>query len=142
MTTALQDAARSLVPDVRREADWFAEPGQKQFIDPVSLGVIAFGLIKLFAAAAATAAGTEAGKLAVDYVRDLIAGRAKAEPNDVEDQVASARAHLSGLSPAAASAQLTHAEEAIADQCAQVMPRPRAVSLAARIRAATSGLLQ
>jgi hypothetical protein len=142
MTTTVQEATELLVPDVRREADWFAEPGQKQFIDPVSLGLVAMGLIKLFAAAAATAAGTEAGKLAVDYVRDLIAGRAKVAPAEVETEVAAARARLAALSPADAAARLGKAQETIADQCAQVMPRPRAVSFAGRIHAAAAALLQ
>lgn len=142
MTGTVQEATQLLVPDVRREADWFAEPGHKQFIDPVSLGLIAMGLIKLFAAAAATAAGTEAGKLAVDYVRDLIAGRAKVSPEEVEAEAAVARSKLAALSPADATARLTQAQATIADQCAQVMPRPRAVSFASRIHDAALALLQ
>jgi hypothetical protein len=142
MTMSVQEAAATLIPDVRRDVNWFAEPGQKQFIDPISLGVIAMGLVKLFVTAAVTAAGTETAKLAVAYVRNLIAGREKVEPKELDGETATARAQLAKLSPEEAIAKLAQAQAVLCEQFAEVMPRARAMSLAERVHSASVPLLQ
>jgi hypothetical protein len=127
---------------VRRDVNWFAEPGQKQFVDPASLLVIATGLLKLFATAAATALGTETGKLAVAYVRDLIAGREKVEPKDLDAAIAAARAQLAKLTAVEVAARLTQVQASLTEQFAEVMPTNRATSLAERVHATSVPLLQ
>ncbi len=138
----VEEAAKALTPALSKEVNWFAEPGQKHFIDPVSLGVIATGLIKVFITAAVTAAGTETGKLIVGYVRDLIAGHAKTDPKAVAAEAASARAELAKLPPEQALARLTAAQAELAAQFAEVMPRARAEGLAASVQGAARPLLQ
>ena len=139
---SIQEAAEALIPDVRRDVNWFAQPGQKQFVDPVSLGVIAMGLVKLFVTAAVTAAGTETGKLAVAYVRNLIAGREKVEVKELDGETVAARALLAKLSPEEAITKLAQAQAILCEQFAQVMPRARAMSLAERVHEASAPLLQ
>jgi len=138
----VQEAAQALTTDIRREVNWFVEPGHKQFVDPVSLSLIALGLMKLFATSAVTAAGAEAGKLAVDYVRDLIVGRRKVEANEVETTLAQASGDLAKLTLADAAAHLGKAQARLADEFADVMPRGRADGLASAISAAATPLLQ
>jgi hypothetical protein len=139
---SVQEAAEVLTPDVRRDVNWFAEPGHRQFVDPVTLSLIAMGLVKLFATAAVTAAGTEAGKLAVDYVRDLIAGREKVQPEELDGDIAAVGAQLAKLSPGEATAKLAQAKASLGEQFAKVMPHDRAASLAERVHAVSAPLLQ
>ena len=134
----VQEATAALTPDLRPEVNWFAEPGQKQFVDPISLGVIAMGLIKLFVTAAVTAAGAKTGEAAVEYVRDLIAGRKKLDAKDVDAATAAAREQLAKTPPQEVNAKLLQAQSALGDQFAVVMPRARATTLAERVHAAAA----
>ena len=139
---SIQEAATTLIPDVRRDVNWFAKPGQKQFVDPISLSAIAMGLIKLFVTAAVTAAGTETGKMAVSYVRSLISGHEKIEVKELDGETAAARAQLAKLSPEEAMSKLAQAQALLCEQFAEVMPRARATNLADRVHAASVPLLQ
>ena len=137
-----QSTLDTLVPDIRREVNWFAEGEQKHFVDPVTLSAIAVAVITAFLSGAAEEAGKGAFAWIVETIRGHMGGHKTAvSDGDLEAALLAARTRLATLPPAQAAERLAHLESELADQFASVMPQARAQALAARVQTVSNAMI-
>ncbi|HEX9944037.1 MAG TPA: hypothetical protein VGG03_18655 [Thermoanaerobaculia bacterium] len=142
MSTELQAAQAELAPDIQREINWFVGPGERHFVDPVTVSVVAgvclsaffTALVKGFGDEVGKETGKALGKWVVERVRAITSAREHSDPAQTERDAEMARAKLQRMDRAQVMVVFDQVEYELRGGFTEVMPEQRATKLATRIR--------